>query len=160
METAPLSISMELGDVKTGIPILLNNHIALCTVESIDQLKYEKGPGVRFKFKLAEECPTNDGKTVSAGFPVSANIWGFDKNTPEGEWPERSKQAIARYLDAIFGTGDPGNTKGKPPRPALDGATVADAIGKPVLLKFKAVPDGQYAGTEITAAYFPSDKSA
>lgn len=160
METAPLSISLELGDVKTGIPILLNNHIGLAFVENIEEIKHEKGGGVKFKFKLAEECPTNDGKSVSAGFPVSQNVWFFDKNTPPDEIPERSKQTIARYLDAIFGTGDPGNTKGKPPRPALNLATVTEAIGKQVLLKFKAVPEGEYAGTEITGAYFPSDKGA
>lgn len=158
-EQAPLSIAMELGDVKTAIPILANDHMALCTVEAITQSAHEKGPIITFKFKLAEPAPTYDGKEVQAGFPVSQRVCLFDKNTPAGEVPARSKEAIAKTIDAIFGTGDAGNQKNKPPRPALTPETVAEAIGKQVVLKFKAVTEGEYAGTEIKAAYFPGDLS-
>lgn len=159
MEQAPLSIGMELGDVSTAIPILKNDQVALCTVENITQAEHEKGPIITFKFKLAEPCPTHDGKQVEAGFPVTSRVCLFDKNTPKGEIPERSKQNIARLIDAIFGTGDVGNQKNKPPRPALTTATVAEAIGKQVLLRFKAVTEGEFVGTEIKAAYFPPDIS-
>lgn len=160
-EQAPLSIAMELGDVKTAIPILQNDAIAAAVVENITQFDHEKGPIVTFKYKLTEECPTHGGgDPVKPGFPVSARICLFDKNTPKGEIPQRSRENIARHIDAIFGTGDPGNKANKPSRPGLSIETVAEAIGKPVMLRFKAIPDGEYAGTEIKGAYFPPDMVA
>lgn len=154
---APLSINLDLGSVKTSVPIIVDGTMVKVRLKNISQQQTEKGQSTKWEYTLVDPAPTIDGGQVQPGFPIFENIQLYAK--PDAKNPNWFVEKIARRIDGLLGTGDEGNKKGKPSRPAFNGETVAMLIGKETLLKLK-VKTGEYEGNEIDKGYFPGDLAA
>jgi hypothetical protein len=117
---------------------------------------------LKFEYDLVEPAPTADGGTIQPGqmgAKMFENIALFDKNTPAGTVPQWALERIAKRQDALLGTGDANNKKGKPARPAFGPEAVEQMIGKELVAKMK-VRTGDYTGNEFDQVYFPGDIAA
>ena len=112
-----------------------------------------------FEWHLVDPAPTTEGRTLNPGeFGATffENIALFDKNTPPGDVPQWARKRIAQRQDALLGTGDPNNSKGKPTRPDFDAACLEQMIGKELYATMK-VKTGAFTGNEFDTLYFPGD---
>jgi len=156
-QSGPLSISMDTTTVETSVPVIADGQYAKWKLVKFTQQQKEPsekskgGPVFKFELDLQNPVPTTTGHTLKPGDFGSKffyNIYLFDKNTPEGQIPDRSKQAVAALQDAVLGTGVPGNPKGRPARPAFDEACLAAMMHQTFWAKMKA-KTGDYVGNEI-----------
>lgn len=155
-QSAPLSISLNLSNVKNEVPTIADGHNCRCKFVGVKQIAKEKGPMLTFEFQLQDPAPTTDAGQVRVGFPLFENITLYDKNMV-GEWsaektPDWASTKITKIIDAFLGTGDKGNRKGKPERPDLLDAVPA-MVSKEAYLKVKVRSDGD--GNNIDK-YIPS----
>lgn len=159
----PLSISLPTDSTKTSTPLISDGFTAEWRFVSVDQKQTDKGVVLGLRWDLVKPAPTTSGITLNPGDFGSSffeNIQLYDKHsTPGGPPPEWAVKKIASRIDACLGTGDPGNSKGKPTRPTFDAATVALMTGKVVLAKMK-VKTGEYEGNEFGTLYYPGDVKA
>lgn len=136
----PLSIAIPTADVLVGIPLVADKSWAICEFKGVDEKPNEKGMVLTFRWEIVEPAPSNQGKPIqpgALGSKVFDTVRLYDKNTPQGQFPEQSRAKIGLRQDACLGTGDPDNAKGKPPRPNFDDACVSAMLGKRAALKFK-----------------------
>ena len=118
---------------------------------------------LEFKFTLSAAVPSEDGKQVEPGKPgsnITAKVFMFGKDyTEPGVTPERVLTQVCRIQDALLGTGDEGNPKGKPTRPPSNDELVPQLIGKEIVAKVRVSTskDGQYTNNDFAAMYFPGD---
>lgn len=147
-EATPVSISMDLSTVKTTVPVIANDRWVKVRLANLSQQANEKGQMLKFEYHLLEPAPTIDGATVNPGFPLFENITLYSKDTPPGEIPEFAKTKICKRIDAMLGTGDPENKKGRPVRPAFNAGLVPTLIGKELYLQVTA-KTGDYEGNDI-----------
>jgi hypothetical protein len=102
-------------------------------LKNLSQATTEKGPQLVLEFTTTEPAPSTDGTEIRAGFPLFERIALYAKEGSKN--PTWFLDKIARRIDALLGTGDEGNTKGKPTRPNLNAETVAQMIGQECVLK-------------------------
>lgn len=156
----PLSISFDLADVKTAIPIILDGHI--CRVRFVNVVQSLKDndpakPSLKWEFHLLDPAPTNEGGMVAPGFKLFENIACYAKEGAQK--PKWFLEKICKFIDGFLGTADADNKKNKPPRPKFDANTVQMMIGKESFVKVK-VKTGEYTGNEIASLTFPGDVTA
>lgn len=155
----PLDISLDLSNTKTVVPMVADGHLCKWRCKNIGMATSEKGKMVKYEWNLVDPAPNTDGgqiKPGEMGATFFETVTLYDKNTPAGEVPEWAKKKIAQRIDALLGTGDPGNTKGKPTRPNFDAACVAQMIGKELIAKMKVRRD-ENGGNDFGTLTFPGD---
>jgi hypothetical protein len=162
--TGPLDINLDLSKTKTTVPMVAEGHLCEWRLENVGtkQTNEDKGKMVVFTWKLTQPAPNTEGgqiKPGEMGATLFDNVALFDKNTPKNEVPEWANKRIAQRIDALLGTGDEGNPKGKPTRPAFNAETVSQMIGKTVVAKMK-VKGGDFPGNEFGTLTFPGDIAA
>lgn len=161
-QTGPLDINLDLSKTKTTVPMVADGHLCEWRFEKAGMKSTEKGQMIVLEWKLTQPAPNTEGgqiKPGEMGATLFENIALFDKHTPKGEIPDWANKRIAQRIDALLGTGDEGNTKGKPTRPAFNAETVSQMIGKTVVAKMK-VKGGDFVGNEFGTLTFPGDISA
>jgi hypothetical protein len=141
-DNQPLNISVNLSDVTTTIPLIVDGTMARVRLKNISQTEREGNPVIKWEFTLSEPAPTTDGLQVQPGFPlfVSFNISH-----------EFLVQKMARFMDAFLGTGDANNKKGKPPRPQLNAETVTRMLGAEAVARISVQKSkkSDYEGNDI-----------
>lgn len=158
---APLSITLDTTGAQTALPLFLDGSTVRAIFKEVKQDKNDNGDFLIFQFASADPAPSQGGRTINQGFPIFKRVYLYDKETPKGTVPERAKSDVARIQDACLGTGDKDNPKGKPERPALDGNSIPDMIGKEVFITFKVKPDKNGVDqNEIAKLQHPSDLAA
>jgi hypothetical protein len=160
--SGPLDISLDLTKKSTLTPMVADGHLARWRLANLSQSRNEKGPYLKLEWDLQAPAPNTEGGQIEPGKMGSKffqNIMLYDKNTPAGQVPERVQVQIAQLLDALLGTGDPDNKKGKPTRPVFNAETGASLLGKELVSKMK-VRSGDYVGNEFGQVYFPGDIAA
>jgi hypothetical protein len=141
-DNQPLNINVNLADVTTTVPLIVDGTMAKVRLKNISQTERDGNPVIKWEFTLAEPAPTTDGLQVQPGFPLFAN---FDVSR------EFLVQKMARFVDGLLGTGDANNKKGKPARPALNAETVSRMIGAEAVAKITLVKStkSDYVGNDI-----------
>lgn len=158
-DAAPVSISMDLSSHKTTVPVIANDRWVRVRLANLGQIANEKGQILKWEYHLLEPAPTIDGDVVKVGFPIFENICLYGKDTPPGQIPEMAQTNICRRIDAMLGTGDPGNKLQRPERPAFNGELVPTLIGKELYLQLKA-KTGEYEGNDIKKVRHVDDMPA
>lgn len=156
-ETAPLSIDLNMEGVKTAVPMIADGSLVKLKLANLTQTSNDKGTTLKWEFDLVDPAPNTDGGQIlpgALGSKVFETIPLYAK--PDAKDPKWFLSKIAKRLDALLGTGDAGNSKGKPARPSLNPQTVTALIGQTMIAKI-SVRTGEYTGNEIKEAYFPGD---
>lgn len=163
-DKAPLSITLGTQNATTSIPLIADNHLAKLRLQSITQ----SGPQgkrswsqINFDFKLVDNAPTIEGAEVNAGFPIFVSI-PLGSKDDANKTPAWAEKRVAQLLDALLGTGDKGNAKGKPARPDLSAAIVPDLIGKEmigkiIVRKYTGESGVEQSSNDVSQYYFPAD---
>jgi len=160
MAEQPLDISMNLGDTKTAVPMIKDGELVELRLVNLSQQTVEKGKSLKFEYDLVNPAPDSEGGTINPGAmgsKVFENIQLYAK--PDAKDPKWYEKKIATRIDALLGTGDKDNKKGKPVRPDLNAQLVPQLIGKTLVAKM-AVKTGEYTGNEIRSVTFPGDIAA
>lgn len=155
----PLSISFDTTGIKTGRPVIADNHICKVRLANISEGSNDNGKFIIFEYHLLDPAPTTEGDQVKPGFSVRENVYLYDKETPPDQIPKRSLEKICARQDAFLGTGDVGNKKKRPERPPFGPDCAASMIGKEAYLKVK-VKTGEYTGNEVVTVINPQDLQA
>lgn len=158
---APLSIALPTAGVKTAFPLIADKQQASFRLTEISQTNTEKGPVIKFSWELSAPAPGNQGKPIAPGELGSKhfeNVQLYDKNSvPGGPPPQWALAKIATRLDALLGTGDEGNIKGKPVRPQLDASLVPSLIGKEIVATVKITEYEGQQRNEFSRVEHPGD---
>ena len=160
MAEQPLDISLNLGDTKTAIPTIADGHVCRLKLVNLTQGANEKGKDLKWEYELQDPAPDSDGGTITPGAmgsKIFEHIQLYAK--PDAKDPKWFEKKIATRIDALMGTGDKENKKGKPVRPDLSAQLVPQLIGKTLVAKMR-VKTGDYTGNEIASVTFPGDIAA
>jgi hypothetical protein len=149
-DNQPLSISLNLTDISTAVPLIADGTMARVRLKNISQTERDGNPVIKWEFSLAEPAQTTEGDQVRAGFPLFVT---FDTSH------EFLMQKMARFVDAFMGTGDPNNKKGKPPRPQFNADTVSQMIGTEAMAKITVMKSkkSDYVGNDISTITYLGD---
>lgn len=161
MAQEPLSISLNLGDTKTAIPMIQDGQVCRLRLVGLSQGATEKGKVLKFEYDLQDPAPDTEGGTITPGAmgsKIFENIQLYAK--PDAKDPKWFEKKIASRIDALLGTADKDNKKGKPPRPDLSAELVPQLIGKTLVAKMVVRQDANYTGNEIRTVTFPGDIAA
>jgi hypothetical protein len=153
----PLDITLNLDDTKTAIPAIADNTMVSLRLANLTQVKTEKGNSLRWEYDLVEPANDTDGGKINPGdfgSKIFEHIALYSR--PDAKDPDWFKKRIASRIDALLGTGDRGNPKGKPERPALSAKLVPELIGKTLVAKMRVRKD-DFGGNEIASVTFPGD---
>lgn len=157
MSQAPLSIAFDTSKAKTAVPMYADGQMVRFSFAGVKEESGEKGKTLILEWNAMHPAANTDGGQIPVG-GLGSKI--FDRiqlygGKPEDETPWFVKKLSTR-IDALLGTSDAGNTKGKPTRPDFNNETVAAMIGKEMVAKMK-VKTGDYSGNEFGNLYFPGD---
>lgn len=158
--SGPLSFNLDLSKAKTEVPQFAENQYVEMRFTELTQHESEKGPSIKFRWELVSPAAGADGAPITPGTFGSTffeTIQLYAK--PDAKDPKWFEKKISSRIDALLGTGDEGNKKGKPTRPDFTPALVPSLIGKTAFLKFKA-KTGEYSGNEISDIRHPSEMQA
>lgn len=183
--SGPLNFSLKLSDVKTAFPLIADAVMTEFRLVGIEaktappkaELHPEavvRGPDgnpvtLNLQFETINPVKGSEGQEILPGSPGSKI---FDPiqlySKPDAKDPAWFVKKLATRVDALLGTGDPGNTKGKPERPALDLASPTLAqeliellVGKVMIAKVKLEKSAEYGDKNSFAAlHFPGDLKA
>lgn len=168
----PLDISYDTTQTKTAIPLIRDGEHVRFRLSALTLERTEKGPSTKWVFDQQTPAPDTEGGTIAPGGMGAkqfVNIQLYSK--PDSKDPGWFIKKICQYTDALLGTSDPGNKKGKPERPSffmqpvdpanpqLDMNTVNLMIGQELVASMK-VKQGDYIGNEFGKVTFPGDISA
>lgn len=156
-EASPVSISLDLSKQSTQKPIIKNDLVRVRCAK-ISQGKNDNGDSIHFEWHLLDGAESTDGKELKPGFPVFDAIYLYSKNEP-GVIPDMAKTKISKRMDALLGTGDEGNEKGRPTRPNSFIDAIPNMIAKEAWLKLK-IKTGENASNEIVEVRSIADMSA
>lgn len=172
----PLSTMLSTTSAKTSIPMIKDGAYAtLRLVKLVQENLPDKGETFKFEFDLVSPVESSDpGVQILPGQLGAKQFHTIRMYGKDGREAAvgRAMTEIGKYMDALLGTGDAGNTKGKPERPEifdqgmaaqgvaqLDQGVVAQLVGKELLAQMK-VRTGDFTGNEIGKVFFPADKRA
>jgi hypothetical protein len=149
-DTQPLSISLNLTDISTTVPLIADGTMAKVRLKNISQTERDGNPVIKWEFTLVEPAPTTEGDQVRAGFPLFAS---FDTSQ------EFLMQKMARFVDGFLGTGDANNKKGKPTRPQFNAHVVSQMIGTEAMAKITVIKSkkSDYVGNDIATLTYLGD---
>ena len=157
-EKGPLSISLDIAGIKTAIPLIKDGQLAKFRFVELNQTSNDKGQALQFVYELVDPVPTQDGCILNPGDFGSKffeHIQLYAK--PDAKDPEWFVKKIATRIDALLGTGDPDNDKGKPARPILDNQLVPTLVGQCLIAKVKVTTFEGQDRNEFATVYFPGD---
>lgn len=160
--TGPLSISINTSNTVTSVPQIAPGTLAVLRLVGIEQKSTDKGNYISWSYELTAPTPKVGGGVINPGefgSKVFENTMLYGKDTAPGEIPTWALTRISEREDALLGTGDPGNAKGKPVRPNFGPDIVPSLIGKTLVAKFKSRKDDPNA-TEIDRVFFQGDIAA
>lgn len=160
MANQPLDISLNLSDAKVAIPVIKDGELVPLKLADLGVSTNEKGKTINFEYELVNPAPDTDGGTINPGAmgsKIFENVALYAK--PDAKDPKWFEKRIASRIDALLGTGDKDNKKGKPQRPDLNAQLVPQLIGKVLVAKMR-VRTGEYTGNEIASVTFPGDIAA
>lgn len=161
MDNQPLSISLDLSGTKTAVPMIQDGSMVRLRLVSLGQVKGEKGNSLRFEYDLMDPAPDTDGGTINPGAfgsKIFEQVAMYAK--PDAKDPLWFHKTIAQRIDALLGTGDPDNKKGKPNRPDLSADLVPQLIGKELIAKMSVQQDDNFTGNRIKSVTYPGDIAA
>lgn len=161
MDNQPLDISLDLSGTKTAIPMIQDGTMVKLRLVSLSQITGEKGKTLRFEYDLLDPAPDSEGGTIQPGAfgsKIFENIALYAK--PDAKDPLWFKPLIAKRIDALLGTGDAGNKKGKPTRPDLGPNLIPQLIGRELVAKMKIETNDAYTGNRIQNVTYPGDIAA
>jgi hypothetical protein len=161
MDNQPLSISLNLSGTKTAVPMVQDGAMVRLRLISLVQLNGEKGPSLKWEYDLVEPAPDSEGGTIQPGAfgsKIFEQIAMYAK--PDAKDPKWFEKNIAKRIDALLGTGDEGNKKGKQVRPNLSAELVPQLIGKELVAKMQVQQDANFTGNRIQTVTFPGDIAA
>jgi hypothetical protein len=149
-DTQPLSISLNLTDISTAVPLIADGTVARVRLRNISQTERDGNPVIKWELALAEPATTTEGDQVRVGFPIFIS---FDTSQ------EFLMQKMARFVDGFLGTGDPNNKKGKPPRPQFNAQIVSQMIGAEAMAKITVIKSkkSDYVGNDISTITYLGD---
>lgn len=161
MNNQPLSISLNLSGTKTVNPMFADGSMVKLRLISLSQFKGDKGNSLRFEYDLVEPAADSEGGIINLGAfgsKFSENVALYAK--ADAKDPKWYESVISKRLDALLGTGDAGNKKGKPTRPDLSNELVPQLIGKELVAKMKVQNDDNFVGNRIATVTYPGDIAA
>jgi hypothetical protein len=149
-DTQPLSISLNLSDISTTVPLIADGTMAKVRLKNISQTERDGNPVIKWEFTLAEPALTTEGDQVRAGFPLFTT---FDTSH------EFLMQKMARFVDGFLGTGDANNKKGKARRPTFNAEVVSQMIGSEAMAKITVMKSkkSDYVGNDIATLTYLGD---
>ena len=89
----------------------------------------------------------------------SLRTWRYTPS-PKRKTQSGLEESIAQRIDALLGTGDKDNKKGKPARPDLSGQLVPQLIGKELVAKMRVQQDDAFTGNRVATVTYPGDIAA
>lgn len=129
--TGPLSTAFNLSGVSTARPVIADGHLCHARFAGVKLLPTEKGNMMSWEFHLLDEAPTGElGKSVKPGFSLNERIYLYGKDVPPGEIPPRAIVNMCKIIDAILGTDNPENKKGRPVRPDFSTDSIEQTVAK------------------------------
>lgn len=178
--SGPLSTSYNLAAAKTAFPMPQKGVIATwrCTgvtsemkdlkEESVGMIEGNQGRVLKFEFELVNPVPDCDGVPILPGKPgskMTRSINLFAKVSGKSQdWFVRN---ICDYVDALIGTADSDNKKGKPPRPSIDLASPTIAadlaqilVSRELMAKMDVRTNEGNTFSDFEKVYFPADLAA
>jgi len=161
MDKEPLSISLNLSGTKTAIPMVADGTMVKLRLVSLSQIKGDKGNSLNFEYTLVDPAPDNEGGMINPGAfgsTIFERVALYAK--PDAKDPKWYESVISKRIDALLGTGDAGNKKGKPTRPDLSAELVPQLIGKELVAKMQVQNDDSFVGNRIRSVTFPGDIAA
>jgi hypothetical protein len=161
MTTQPLDISLNLSEAKTAVPMVADNTMVRLRLVSLTQIKGDKGNSLRFEYDLIDPAPDTEGGTINPGAfgsKIFENVALYAK--PDAKDPRWFEKVVAQRIDALLGTGDKENKKGKPTRPDLSAQLVPQLIGKELVAKMRVQADEQFTGNRVATVTYPGDIAA
>lgn len=161
--SGPLSI--KTSTASTAIPLIHDGTMARFRVNA---LTIEPPEGNRTWQQIKADCrtmdptPSSEGTPINPGWPVFVTfpLGTKDNLDVAADWVA---PAVAKFQDALLGTGDVGNKKGKPARPDLDPADFPSYIGKEFVAKVGIKTDKnnpEFVNNVLKNLTFPGDVSA
>jgi hypothetical protein len=172
MADQPLDISYDTSTAKTVVPLIAHNTLTRLKLNNLKVDSSEKGDATTFEWVITEPVPTSEGGQLRPGdfgATIFDTVYMYAK--PDAKNPAWFVPQICKRIDALLGTGDPGNRKGKPNRPALNLApgqsraaiesVMPTLVGKEIVAKVAVRKDEGYGEkNELTTFMFPGDISA
>lgn len=157
----PLDISLDTTQTTTVVPLIADGVMARWRFTKVSRImSKDNKPMLKWEWELVAPAPSTEGTPIEPGKMGSKffeNIALFDKNTTPPAVPEWALKRVAQRQDALLGTGDPDNKKGKPTRPPFGAEAVGQMVGKEVIAKMSVKTDGGYTNNEFATLYFPGD---
>ena len=152
-DNQPLSISLNLADISTTVPLIADGTMARVRLKNISQTERDGNPVIKWELTLVEPASTTEGDQVRAGFPLFVS---FDTSQ------EFLMQKMARFVDGFLGTGDVNNKKGKPTRPQFNAHIVSQMIGTEAMAKITVIKSkkSDYVGNDIATVTYLGDLAA
>lgn len=180
MSEQPLSINLDLSQTKVAFPMPNNDIFAkwrvakvTCDAKVLDHPAVgvvENGVGqvLKIEFDLEEPVADTDGEQILPGKPGAKHFWQCNLYSKmDAKDPTWFVKKISSLVDALLGTSDADNKKGKPPRPQLNlgDPAFASQLGTLIIGQKLTAKMGisTYEGTtrsEFKAIYFPADLQA
>jgi len=149
--SGPLSINLSTSTTKTAVPMPQDNSYVKVRLAGPPEETGDEGKKVlTWKLELAEPTTDTAGKPLRPGDFGSTffrRIYLYGKDG-EAKALERAGVDVAKILDALLGTGDPGNDKGKPDRPDFGPQLVPTIIGLTCWIRVKH-KTGEFTGIDI-----------
>ena len=160
----PLSITLDTTNATTVIPMVADGHMARWRFVNGSQIASKDGkPMLKFEYDLVAPAPNTEGGQIKPGEMGAKhfeNIALFDKNTQPPNVPDWAIKRVSTRMDALLGTGDKNNSKGKPERPQF-GQEVLDMMkGRELVAKMRVKTEGEFTNSEFAQVYFPGDIAA
>lgn len=147
MSQVPLSISLPTSTAKTTVPLIAEGQFVKWQLKSVKEDTNDNGKFLTFTCQLAAPTVTTEGEPLTPDSPVGNMFWHkiylYDKNHP-GVVPPRAITGVCQLIDAVLGTGDANNTKGKPARPEFDDSTIAAMTNQTFYAKMRVRTSDSY----------------
>lgn len=157
---APLSITLNTQDAKTVIPKIADGTwVKLRFVGATQSHVENKGDVITFESDLIDPAPSHTGDIILPGALGSKIFEQIQCYAKEGaKNPNWFVEKISKRIDAMLGTGDADNKKGRPQRPQFDAACVAQLVGKTYFAQMGVrVDDNKVERQDINAVAFEED---
>ncbi len=180
MSDGPLSTTYSLAAAKTAFPMAQKGVLAQwrCTnvtsemkelkEESVGIIENGQGRALKFEFELVNPVSDCDGVPILPGKPgskMTRTINLFARVSGKShDWFIRS---ICDIVDALLGTADADNKKGKPPRPDINlgsptvGAELAQIlVSRELIAKMDVRTHEGNTNSDFEKLFFPPDLAA
>lgn len=153
----PLSINIPTSTAVTTVPFFRERTYVKFRLGKVPQQDEVEGKGsvIKFEWELTDPIEDQQGNQIKPGdfgSKVFDTVRLYDKNTPAGTIPKRAIEDLAKRTDALLGTGDPNNKKGRPERPDFNTDLMPALMGQVCFIQFKN-GTGEYAGKQDIVSF-------